>query len=77
MDFSDALNQLGTGYARGQAQYAANEEARRNQAEAAAKAAKEAAEFRLKLVQHDQTLRNSAEAEWKAITDMMESEDWR
>lgn len=76
MGLGDSLNSLAGGYARGQAQYAANEKTRKEQAQAAAKAAQDAAEFRLKLAQHDQTLMNSAETEWKGIMDTINSDSW-
>lgn len=76
MGLGDSLNSLAGGYARGQAQYAANEKTRQEQAQAAAKAAQDAAEFRLKLAQHDQTLMNSAETEWRGIMDTINSDSW-
>lgn len=76
MGLGDSLNSLAGGYVRGQAQYAANEKTRQEQAQAAAKAAQDAAEFRLKLAQHSQTLTNSAEAEWGAIFDPITSDEW-
>lgn len=69
MGLGDSLNSLAGGYARGQAQYAANEKTRQEQAQAAA-------EFQLKLAQHDQTLMNSAETEWKGIMDTINSDSW-
>jgi hypothetical protein len=76
MGLGDSINSLATGYQRGQAQYAANEDARQKAAQAGAKAAQEAAEFRLKLATHSQALTNSAEAEYNAITAAITSENW-
>ena len=70
------LDSLATGYQRGQAQYAANQRARADAAEKAAKAAQDAAEFRLKLEQHSQTLMNSAEAEYTKIMGQITNENW-
>jgi hypothetical protein len=72
----DSLNNFAGGYARGQAQYAANEKARQDAAAAGAKAAQDAAEFRLKLATHSQALTNSAEDEWSAIMKDITSENW-
>jgi hypothetical protein len=72
----DFLNSLAGGYAQGQAQFKANEAVRKEAAEKAAKAAQDAAEFRLKLAQHSQTLTNSAETEYNAIMDEITADDW-
>lgn len=76
MALGDALNNLAGGYQRGQAQYAANEDARQKAAAAGAKAAQDAAEFRLKLATHSQALTNSAESEWNAIMGEVNSPNW-
>jgi hypothetical protein len=70
------LDNLATGYQRGQAKFAANEAARAEFAEKQAKAAREAAEFRLKLEQHSQALMNSAETEYNAIITEIGGEHW-
>ena len=76
MALGDALNNLAGGYQRGQAQFAANEDARQKAAAAGAKAAQDAAEFRLKLATHSQALTNSAEAEYNAIMAEITGDNW-